>query len=76
MVRLVRTDFNTKERADSYARFKNAFYDLEESKFNSCKIWSALSLRAHLPKIVCGSFIISVSSEDLISRIYCYSALI
>lgn len=25
------TDFNTKERADSYARFKNAFYDLEES---------------------------------------------
>ena len=25
------TDFNTKERADSYARFKNSFYDLEES---------------------------------------------
>lgn len=24
------TDFNTKERADSYARFKNSFYDLEE----------------------------------------------
>lgn len=24
------TDFNTKERADSYAKFKNLFYDLEE----------------------------------------------